>query len=187
MTTAILQTRKLRTALMAGTLAAAMVGLGFAAVPLYDLFCRVTGFGGTTMRVTEQQAATINVAAGNQISVRFDANVRNLNWTFRPERPRETLTIGARDMMIFLATNNSNVPLTGSASFNVTPSQAGPYFAKIQCFCFTEQRIEPGQTIRMPVVYYVDPRILEDADAQNVEEITLSYTFFPVDETGSRD
>jgi cytochrome c oxidase assembly protein subunit 11 len=187
MTAASLPTRKIRTALLAGGLAAAMVGLGFAAAPLYDLFCRVTGFGGTTMRVTEAEAAAVNVATGRTISVRFDSNVRDLPWDFRPERPRETLTIGARDMMIFLATNTSDQPVTGTASFNVTPSQAGPYFSKIQCFCFTEQRIEPGQTVRMPVVYFVDPRILEDADARDVQEITLSYTFFPVDESGNAD
>jgi cytochrome c oxidase assembly protein subunit 11 len=174
--------RNVRTALMAGAFAAAMVGLGFAAVPLYDLFCRVTGFGGTTMRVTEEQAAAINVATGSTISVRFDSNVRGLNWTFRPERARERLTVGARDMMIFLATNNADVPLTGTASFNVTPSQAGPYFSKVQCFCFTEQEIQPGETVRMPVVYFIDPRILDDPDARDVQEITLSYTFFPVDE-----
>jgi cytochrome c oxidase assembly protein subunit 11 len=177
----LLPSRNLKVALMAGALAAAMVGLGFAAVPLYDLFCRVTGFGGTTMRVTEEQAAMVNAATGRTISVRFDSNVRGLPWTFRPERPRERLTVGARDMMIFLATNHGNAPLTGTASFNVTPSQAGPYFSKIQCFCFTEQEIQPGETVRMPVVYFIDPRMLEDSDARDVQEITLSYTFFPVD------
>ncbi|MCU0729123.1 MAG: cytochrome c oxidase assembly protein [Sphingopyxis sp.] len=174
---------KYRTAALASLLAAAMVGLGFAAVPLYDLFCRVTGFGGTTMRVTEAEAAAINVSEGNLISVRFDSNTApGMAWSFRPERSRETLSIGARDMMIFVAKNESNVPITGTATFNVTPSQAGPYFSKIQCFCFTEQRLEPGQEVRMPVVYFVDPRILDDPDARNIEEITLSYTFFPVDE-----
>lgn len=177
--------RNLRTALMAGALAVSMVGLGFAAVPLYDLFCRATGFGGTTMRVSEAEAAEVNVASGHEISVRFDSNVRGLPWDFRPEQSRETVTVGARDMMIFVATNNSSRAVTGTATFNVTPSQAGRYFAKIQCFCFTEQRIEPGQTVRMPVVYYVDPRILEDAGARDVQEITLSYTFFPVDEAGN--
>ena len=175
--------RNTRTALMAGALAVAMVGLGYAAVPLYDMFCRVTGFGGTTMRISEAQAAEMNVAQGNMISVRFDSNVSSaLPWSFRPERLRETISIGARDMMIFVARNNSDVPVTGTATFNVTPSQAGPYFSKVQCFCFTEQRLEPGQEIRMPVVYYVDPRILDDPDARDVKEITLSYTFFPVDE-----
>ncbi len=177
-----LDARKRRTALLTGLLAAAMIGLGFAAVPLYDLFCRVTGFGGTTMRVTEAEAARVNAVSGRMINVRFDSHVQGLPWTFRPEQPRERLTIGARDMMIFLATNTGSEAVTGSATFNVTPSAAGPYFSKIQCFCFTAQRIEPGQTIRMPVVYYVDPRILDDADARDIEEITLSYTFFPMDE-----
>lgn len=175
--------RKQRTALMAAGLAVAMVALGFASVPLYRLFCQVTGFGGTTMRVSEAEAAAVRPAAGRTISVRFDANVSpTLPWSFRPERSRERLTIGSRDMMIFVARNLSNRPVTGSATFNVTPSQAGPYFSKIQCFCFTEQRIEPGEEVRMPVVYYIDPRILNDADARDVQEITLSYTFFPVDE-----
>ena len=175
---------KLRTALLAGSLAAAMVGLGFASVPLYRLFCQVTGFGGTTMRVSEAQAATVQ-ASSRTISVRFDSNVsRDLPWTFRPERARETLSIGARDMMIFIAKNESSRPVTATATFNVTPSQAGPYFSKVQCFCFTEQRLEPGQQIRMPVVYYIDPKILDDPDARDVQEITLSYTFYPVDEAG---
>jgi cytochrome c oxidase assembly protein subunit 11 len=164
-------------------LAVAMTGLGFAAVPLYDLFCRVTGFGGTTMRISEVEASQIQ-ASSRTISVRFDSNVRNgLPWTFRPERPTERLSIGARDMMIFVAKNESNEAVTGTATFNVTPSQAGPYFSKIQCFCFTEQRLEPGQEVRMPVVYLVDPKILDDPEARDVQEITLSYTFFPVDGT----
>jgi cytochrome c oxidase assembly protein subunit 11 len=176
-----------RTAAMAGSLAIAMVGLGFAAVPLYDMFCRATGFEGTTMRATEAQYAA--VVAGNPIdsartiSVRFDSNVSpNLPWEFHPEQPRERITIGARDMMIFVARNMSDHPITATASFNVTPSQAGPYFTKIQCFCFTQQTLQPGQQIRMPVVYFVDPRILDDEDARDVQEITLSYTFLPVDE-----
>lgn len=179
---------KARTALMAGGLALAMVALGFAAVPLYRIFCQVTGFGGTTMRVSEAQAANVVVANGHSISVRFDSNVSPaLPWSFRPERSRDTLTVGARDMMIFVARNLSDQPVTGTATFNVTPSQAGPYFSKIQCFCFTQQRLEPGQEMRMPVVYYIDPRILDDPDARDVQEITLSYTFFAVDEaaTGS--
>ncbi|MEK6540494.1 MAG: cytochrome c oxidase assembly protein [Pseudomonadota bacterium] len=181
---AALQSRRnTRTAMLAGLLAIVMVGLGFAAVPLYSLFCSVTGFNGTTMRVSEAQAANVQVVDGQTISVRFDSNVApTLPWTFRPERTRDTLSIGARDMMIFVARNLSDRPVTGTATFNVTPSQAGPYFTKIQCFCFTQQRLEPGQEVRMPVVYYIDPRILDDPDARGVHEITLSYTFFPVDE-----
>lgn len=175
--------RNLRTAAWTGMIAVAMVGLGFASVPLYRLFCQVTGFGGTTMRVTEAEADQIVVADGKTISVRFDSNVdSSLPWTFRPERTRDTMTIGARDMMVFIAKNVSDRPITGTATFNVTPSQAGPYFSKIQCFCFTEQTLQPGEEVRMPVIYYVDPKILDDADARTVKEITLSYTFFPVDE-----
>lgn len=176
----------LRTGLMLAALVAAMVGLGFAAVPLYRLFCQVTGFAGTTMRVSEAQFAEVQVAQGRTISVRFDSNVdRNLPWSFRPEQPRDTVSIGARDMMIFVAKNMSDRPITGTATFNVTPSQAGAYFSKIQCFCFTQQTLQPGQQVRMPVVYFVDPKILDDPDARDVQEITLSYTFYPVDEAGT--
>lgn len=178
--------RNARTGLYLFGLAAAMVGLGFAAVPLYDLFCRTTGFAGTTMRISEEQAAGIQAAQGNMISVRFDSNVSSaLPWSFRPEQSRETVTIGARDMMIFVAKNLSDRPITGTATFNVTPSQAGAFFTKVQCFCFTEQTLQPGEEVRMPVVYYVDPKILDDPDGRNVREITLSYTFFPVDEPGA--
>ena len=124
--------------------------------------------------------------AGKTMSVRFDSNVApGVPLRFRPERPTETVTVGARDMIIFLAKNESAAPVTVSATFNVTPSIAGPYFAKIQCFCFTEQRLEPGEEVRMPVVYYVDPAILDDREAREVQEITLSYTFFPVDAAGA--
>lgn len=168
---------------MAAAIAVAMVGVGFAAVPLYRIFCEVTGFGGTTMRVSEAQAATVE-AVNKTVVVRFDANQRGLPWEFRPERPTDTVTIGARDMSIFIAKNLSSQPVVGTATFNVTPALAGKYFNKIQCFCFTEQRLEPGQEMRMPVLYYVDPKIMTDPETKNIEEITLSYTFFPVDPQG---
>lgn len=178
--------RRQRTALAAFGLAIGMVGVGFAAVPLYDLFCRVTGFAGTTMQASEGEAAAVRAVAGKTMSVRFDSNVApGVPLRFRPERPTETVTVGARDMMIFLAKNESAAPVTVSATFNVTPSIAGPYFAKIQCFCFTEQRLEPGEEVRMPVVYYVDPALLDDREAREVQEITLSYTFFAVDAAGA--
>jgi len=170
----------LKTGLLAGALAIAMVGMGFAAVPLYRLFCQVTGFDGTTMRVTEAQAATVQVS-DRQIVVRFDANQRGLPWNFAPERATEKVTIGAKDMAIYIAENKSDQPITGTATFNVSPVQAGQYFTKIQCFCFTEQTLQPGQKMRMPVLFYVDPRIKDDPDAKDIEEITLSYTFYPVD------
>lgn len=170
----------LKTGLMMASIAVGMVGMGFAAVPLYRIFCQVTGFGGTTMRVSEAQAATITATA-KTIVIRFDANQRGLPWEFKPERPTDTVSIGARDMSIFLAKNNAAVPITGTATFNVTPALAGQYFNKIQCFCFSEQTLKPGEEIRMPVLYYVDPKILTDPETKDIEEITLSYTFYPVE------
>jgi cytochrome c oxidase assembly protein subunit 11 len=171
----------LRIALLAGGLAVSMVGMGFAAVPLYRVFCEVTGFGGTTMRVDAAVAATV-VATKKPIIIRFDANHRSdLPWEFRPERPTDTVSIGAKDMSIFIAKNLSDQPVTGTATFNVTPELAGKYFNKIQCFCFTEQTLKPGEQVRMPVLYYVDPKIMTDPDTKDIEEITLSYTFYPVE------
>lgn len=182
MTTLSLDTRKHRTAFFALLAAAAMLGLGFAAVPLYRLFCQVTGFGGTTQRASESDAAVaerIGRSAGSQtMSIRFDATVApDLPWRFGPEQVTETVTIGQRDMAIFVARNTSNEAVTGTATFNVEPEQAGAYFNKVQCFCFTEQKLEPGQEVRMPVLYYVDPKVLEDPNMKGVEQITLSYTF----------
>jgi len=187
-TTATLETRKTRTALLAFGGALAMLGLGYAAVPLYELFCQVTGFGGTTQRASESEAATAErlgaAAGGRTISVRFDASTaRDVPWSFRPEQPTDTVTIGQRDMAIHLATNNSDQPITGTATFNVEPEQTGKYFNKIQCFCFTEQTLQPGQEVRMPVLYYIDPAILQDENAKNVEQITLSYTFHKAKDT----
>ena len=144
-----------RSALMAGLMGLGMLGLGFAAVPLYDVFCRVTGYGGTTQRVGEAQAATVH-ATSRVMSIRFDS----------------------RDMAIYIATNNSDQPVVGTATFNVTPLLAGQYFNKVQCFCFSEQVLKPGQTVRMPVLYYVDPAILDDPETKDIKEITLSYTFY---------
>jgi cytochrome c oxidase assembly protein subunit 11 len=158
-----------------------MVGMGFAAVPLYRIFCEATGFDGTTMRVSEAKASAIK-AIGKTVVIRFDANQSGLPWEFRPENPTDTVTIGARDMSIFIAKNLAAVPITGSATFNVTPAQAGQYFNKIQCFCFSDQTLKPGEEVRMPVVYYVDPKIMDDPETKDIEEITLSYTFYPVDE-----
>ena len=170
-----------RSAAFAALAAAGMLALGYASVPLYRMFCQVTGLNGTTQRVSAREA-NLAPALGHVMTIRFDANTSPaLPWEFRPEHPTDQVTVGARDMAIFLATNRSDRPVTGSATFNVTPAQAGKYFTKIQCFCFSEQRLEPGQTVRMPVIYYVDPKILDDPDASDVQEITLSYTFYPVD------
>jgi cytochrome c oxidase assembly protein subunit 11 len=170
---------KLRTAGALTLLAAGMLGLGYAAVPLYDLFCRVTGFGGTTQRVDASVASRVNVTSSS-MSIRFDSNVNSaLPWEFRPETRTDRVSVGARDMAVYIAKNLSDKPVTGTATFNVTPVQAGKYFSKIQCFCFTEQLLQPGQEMRMPVLYYVDPAILDDPDARDIKEITLSYTFYP--------
>ena len=185
-----LDTRNRRTAIIALIAAVCMLGLGYAAVPLYRLFCQVTGFGGTTQRATEAQAASAaeiaRSAGGTTISVRFDANTaRDVPWEFRPLQVTDTVAIGQRDMAVFVAKNNSSVPVTGTATFNVTPEQTGAYFNKIQCFCFTEQTLQPGQEVRMPVIYYVDPKILDDENARDVEQITLSYTFHKLEKEGA--
>jgi len=168
-----------RTGLMALALAAAMVGLGFASVPLYRLFCQVTGFGGTTQVATEAQAAGAAAGAtGQTMSIRFDGSTAiDVPWTFKPAQTTDTVTIGQRDMAIYVARNDGPSAVTGTATFNVEPAQAGLYFNKVQCFCFTEQTLQPGQEVQMPVVYYVDPAILEDEFMADVEQITLSYTF----------
>jgi len=182
MATAALRRGNLRTALMAAGFALAMLGLGFAAVPLYRLFCQVTGFGGTTMRATESEAdlaARIAQSAGaGTISIRFDASTdRGLPWQFTPAQATQSVAIGQRQMAFYTARNNSDRPITGRATFNVAPQQAGAYFNKIQCFCFTEQTLQPGEEVRMPVLYYVDPKALDDPNMKGVEQITLSYTF----------
>jgi cytochrome c oxidase assembly protein subunit 11 len=176
--------RKNRRVLAMGLLVvAAMVALGFASVPLYRIFCQVTGFGGTTQRA---EAMTGIEPVGRVITVRFDSNVaRDLPWSFEPERTTERVAIGARELAFYRAENRSGRPVTGSASFNVTPLEAGQYFTKIDCFCFTRQTLQPHESVRMPVTYFVDPAILDDPDIGDVEEITLSYTFYPVDEADS--
>ena len=174
--------RNKRSGLYAALLVLGMLALGYASVPLYRIFCQVTGFAGTTQVADAAEAETVQVA-DTTMSIRFDSNVSSaLPWTFRPENVTDTVSVGARDLAIFLATNNSDQAVTGSAVFNVTPLQAGKYFNKIQCFCFSEQTLRPHQTARMPVLYYVDPKILEDPDTRDIKEITLSYTFYPVDQ-----
>lgn len=176
----MLPKRNRKVALMAAAFALVMLGLGFASVPLYRLFCQVTGFGGTTQRASEAQAASVRVLA-QTIEVRFDANVdRGLAWKFAPEVVSQTVHIGSRTLAIFKAKNLSNHSITGRASFNVSPDEVGKYFTKIQCFCFTEQTLAAGQEVRMPVVYYVDPDILKDDEAKRVTQITLSYSFHEV-------
>jgi len=180
-----LEARNRRTMLIAFGAAAAMLGLGYASVPLYRLFCEVTGFGGTTQRATEAEASTAEAMAASvgaaSYSIRFDANTqRDMPWSFEPLQVTDRVSVGQRDMAIYVARNDSSVPITGTATFNVEPEAAGKYFNKIQCFCFTEQTLQPGQQVRMPVLYYVDPAALDDPNMQGVEQITLSYTFHRV-------
>jgi cytochrome c oxidase assembly protein subunit 11 len=180
-----------KTGLLALGGAVAMLGMGYAAVPLYDLFCRVTGFGGTTMRISEAQASEIRLT-DRTISVRFDGNVdREMPWKFEPEQVTQELRIGQRKMAYYRSENLSTQPITGIASFNVSPTLAGKYFTKVQCFCFNEQTLQPGQVVDMPVIYYVDPAILTDPETKDIEQITLSYTFHraatqPVEGTQSK-
>ncbi|UYY57562.1 cytochrome c oxidase assembly protein [Sphingomonas sp. S2-65] len=169
--------RNLRTALLAAVGVCSMTGLGFASVPLYRMFCEATGLDGTTQRGDRAPGRV-----GQKITVAFDSNVaQGMPWKFQPERRADTIDIGGRDMAFFTASNTGNKAVTGTATFNVTPTVAGKYFTKIQCFCFTQQTLQAGETVRMPVIFYVDPAILNDPDTRDVEEITLSYTFYPVD------
>ncbi len=172
--------RNLRTGLISGAVACGMVGAGVAAVPLYRIFCQQTGFGGTA-RI--EAGASAPGSTGKIVTVRFDANVSpKLGWSFSPEQKTERVAIGARQLAFFDATNLTDKPVTGSAAFNISPDQSARYFVKVQCFCFTEQTLAPGETQRMPVVFYVDPAFLNDPDNAGVGEITLSYTFYPVDQ-----
>ncbi|MEL7728757.1 cytochrome c oxidase assembly protein [Citromicrobium bathyomarinum] len=179
---ASLEQKNLRVGLIALAVAAAMVALGFAAVPLYRMFCQVTGFAGTAQVASESDASIAERLAASgatkPISIRFDASTAsNMPWTFEPERTTETVQVGTRDLAFYIARNNSSVPITGAATFNVEPEQAAPYFNKIQCFCFSEQTLQPGEEMRMPVLFYVDPAALDDPNMDGVEQITLSYTF----------
>lgn len=166
------------TALWAGAIAVAMAGLAFASVPLYRVFCATTGFAGTTGRAAAAQEAVV----GHTIKVRFDGNTSlGMPWTFAPDTTQVTIPVGGRRMAFFRATNLSAKATTGRATFNVSPDLAGKYFKKIACFCFTEQTLKAGETVEMPVTYFVDKAILDDPQARKIDEITLSYTFFPVD------
>lgn len=152
-----------------------MVGMAYAAVPLYQLFCQVTGYNGTTQR-TEQYS---DVILDRTIPVTFDANTSNgLNWEFKAAKGIEP-KIGETVQVAFTATNRSSKPATGTAVFNVTPMEAGAYFNKVECFCFTETTLQPGETLEMPVVFFIDPEITKAEETRNIKTITLSYTFYP--------
>lgn len=155
-----------------------MIGAAYASVPLYRIFCQVTGYGGTTQRV-EQYSDTI---LDKTIKVRFDANIANgLPWDFKPMQREVTVRIGETTMIKYEAHNLFGEETYGRASFNVAPGRAGAYFNKVECFCFTDNTLKPGEDLEMPVVFFVDPEFVNDPDLKDVKTITLSYTFFPID------
>lgn len=163
---------------------AGMAGLAWASVPLYDLFCRVTGYGGTTQQVSQASDTVLD----QMITVRFDASTGgNMPWTFRPQRTTMDIRIGETGLAFYEAHNPTDRPVTGTASFNVTPLSVGGYFAKIDCFCFVEQTLQPGETMQMPVTFYVDPELVEDAETAKIHTITLSYTFFETEPDARAD
>ena len=169
--------RHRRVALALSGLAAGMLGLAYAAVPLYVLFCQITGYDGTPRRASKPSDTVLE----RTIAVRLDANVaRDLGWEFKPVQNTVKLKLGENGLTHYIATNTSREVLVGTATFNVTPAAAGPYFNKLECFCFTEQRLEPGQSLEMPVSFFIDPELAAFKDLSNLSEITLSYTFHRV-------
>ena len=171
-------------ALACGMVVAGMVGMSYAAVPLYQLFCQVTGYGGTTQVAEENSSSVID----RKIKVRFDANTaQGIGWSFKPAQREVELNVGENALAFYRAENTSQQRTVGTATFNVTPLAAGAYFNKIECFCFTEQVLEPGQSVDMPVSFFVDPEIDKDPDLASVTTITLSYTFFPSETSGQAD
>jgi cytochrome c oxidase assembly protein subunit 11 len=172
-----LRRRDLLVAVACGVFAAGMVGMAFAAVPLYNWFCRATGFGGTTQVATAAPGHVLN----RRILVRFDANVApGLHWRFEPEQSVIEVRIGDVVTVNYVVTNLSAQATVGQASYNVWPPTVGAYFSKINCFCFTEQRFGPGETREMPVVFFVDPELAKDSEQDDLASITLSYTMYPV-------
>ena len=165
----------LKVAMICGVAFFGMVGAAYAAVPLYKLFCQVTGFDGTVRKAVAKPTQVLD----RKVEIRFDANVRNLPWDFQAMQVSQDIRIGDTGLAFFKVSNTSDKPLTGRAMYNVVPEQAGPYFQKLECFCFSSQTIEPGQTVEFPVVYFVDPGFVTDPDTKGKSEITLSYTFFP--------
>lgn len=158
--------------------AVAMLGLGFASKPLYDAFCKVTGYGGTT-RVAEDNPYEVS---DRVIRVQFDSNTsKGLAWDFAPEKPYMDVNVGASNLAFYTATNMSDKTVVATSNYNVSPVKAGPYFSKMECFCFTEQTLAPGETAEYPVVFFLDPLLLEDERLDEITTVTLSYTFFPIE------
>lgn len=173
----LLARRHRNVALSLTVFVAFMVGASFAAVPFYDWFCRTTGFGGVPQIATKAPEKKLE----RKIRIRFDANIAGVPWEFQPEVREIEVAVGETFLVHYFATNVSDGETVGTATYNVSPPQAGLYFAKMQCFCFTEQRLAAGERMPMPVAFFVRPEIEEDADARQIRTITLSYTFFPVE------
>lgn len=166
------------TAVSLGIVVMAMGGLAFASEPLYRIFCSVTGYGGTT-QVAETVIKSDDPSSEQMITVQLDGTVHSgLSWKFRPLQNEMKLKVGEEVLAFYEATNNTDKPIVGTATFNVTPHKAGVYFNKIQCFCFTEQVLRPGETAQLPVTFFVDPEMMKDKNTNDVRTITLSYTFF---------
>ena len=172
------QRRDFAVALACGLFAAAMVGAAYAAVPLYNWFCRATGFQGTTQVATFAPDKVLD----RKVKIRFDANVTGLPWRFEPDQTVVEARIGEVVTVGYTVTNEAARETVGEASYNVTPPTVGAYFTKINCFCFTEQRLGPGEKRQMAVVFYVDPALVKDSDQDDLNTITLSYTFYPLRE-----
>lgn len=180
---ATIHRRNRRTGFIVVGVVAGMLGLSFASVPLYALFCRVTGYGGTTQR----GAAAPGAAGDRQITIRFNATTHpSLPWRFVPEQTSVTLRLGEEGLAFYAATNRAETPVTGVSLYNVTPEKVGRYFHKVACFCFDEQTLAPGERVEMPVTFWVDPKIAEDPNTRDVTTITLSYSFFRTMEDAQR-
>jgi cytochrome c oxidase assembly protein subunit 11 len=167
--------RNVRVAVLCLVTFLGMVGAAYAAVPLYKAFCQATGFDGTVRRASGAPDKILD----RQVVIRFDTNIRNLPWEFSAEQVSQSTRIGATQLAFFKVRNTSDHPVTGRAVYNVLPESAGPYFQKLECFCFTDQTLAPGQSMEFPVVYFVDPRFVDDKEVNGAKEITLSYTFYP--------
>ncbi|MBS0361031.1 MAG: cytochrome c oxidase assembly protein, partial [Proteobacteria bacterium] len=167
--------RNAQIALICGVVFVGMVGAAFAAVPFYRAFCQATGYGGTVRKAEAQPDKVLD----QTVDVSFDTNVRGLPWDFKAETPTQTVKIGETAVATFKVTNHADHPITARAVFNVTPDQAGTYFRKLQCFCFSDQTVPAGATVEMPVLYFVDPQYAQDINTRNGRSLTLSYTFFP--------
>jgi len=170
--------RNTRVALFLVVAFVAMVGLAFATVPLYRAFCSATGFNGTARRARGELADM--KPTDDIIRVHFDSNTHGISWTFKPEKPYMDTRVGRTALMNFTVRNNSDRPVTGRAAYNVLPDTMGAYFMKLQCFCFTDQTLQPGESRTFPVVFFLDPKLLKDPDTRDVPDVTLSYTFFEV-------